>query len=170
MPSYKYNPDLINNRGLFITTFNVYDPVTKTSKVRKINRGEIFATDSYLSNNIMKKEEFEFVSDEPIISPIIYNYNGSDENALEISECDGLVDIYVSVLNNENNNAYIELFFNNDKNNVMSITPYSSGTIFRCISNSKIRIINTIPYNDAKYTISLLDAEQFATNNSVNIF
>lgn len=170
MPSYKYNPDLTNNTGLFITTFNVYDPVTKTSKTKKINRGEIFATDSYLSNNIMKREEFEFISDEPIISPIIYNYNGSDENALEILECNGLMDIYVSVLNNKNNDAYIELFFNNDRNNVMSITPYSSGTIFRCISNSKIRIINTIPHNDAKYTISLLDAEQFATNNSVNIF
>lgn len=170
MPSYKYNPDTSDNKGFFISTFDVYDPETKKKKQQKIKIGEIFATDSYLSNNIMKIEEYEFVSDDPKVSPIILSYTGSNKNILEVPETNNLMDVYVSVLNNIENNAYINLYFNNDLNNVISITPYSSGTIFRCISNSKIRIINTDPYNNASYTIALLDAEQFASNNSLNVF
>ena len=170
MPTYRYNPDIKNNKGFFISTFEVYDPIQKKKINKKINRGETFITDTYLSNNVMKNEEYEFVSDEPYFSPILLNYTGNESNVIEVPEIGCLVDIYVSVMNNSSNNSYIELFFNDNNKDKVIVTPYSSGTIFRCISNSKIRCINTVPYNDAVYTVSVLDAEQFATNNSLNVY
>lgn len=160
MPTYRYNPPKESTN--LITYFNVYDPISHTKEDKKVLVNEEFYTDRYFDKNILEKAHLEFISDSPYISPIVISYSGSKEKTIEVPDYSNLIDIYVSLKTSKS--SFINLYFNGDKNNMISI--YSSGKIFRNISVSKIRTITTIPNDNCEYTIALVDADQFAGNNT----
>ena len=160
MPSYRYNPP--KESTYIFSSFNVYDPITHTKKEQRVLADQIFCTDRYLAKDITEKAFLEFISDEPYISPILVSYSGNEEKTIEIPDYTNLIDIYVSLKTSKNN--FIKLFFNNNTESYINI--YSSGKVFRNISISKIRTITTIPNDKCDYTIALVDADQFANNNT----
>lgn len=159
MPTYKFVPNLEKNPEHMFTFVDLYDPQKKVNETVRILYGQTFTTDKYYSASYMKHEEFEFVSDEPFVSPILCCFNGEHENALEVPDCGHLFDIYVVAITQP-----VTLYFNNNKDGErILVTKESSGIIFKSMAPAGIRIVNT--YCTSKYSIALLLTNHFAANN-----
>lgn len=157
MPTYKFDPNL-EGPGPYNAVFEVYDPETRKINLQNILHGQTFITKKYLSENMMKKEQLIFISDEPYISPIFCNFTGIGKNDLIVPDIGQLFDIYVSIEKDP-----VLLYFNNDKDRSINIFKNGAGIVFKSVSAANVRVITTD--SKSKYSIALLLSNQFAHNN-----
>ena len=169
MPTYKYNPNKEDPKGFFVSSFEVYDPITKEKDYKKIYYGQKFTTDCYLPQNIIEKEELEFISDEPYVSPIILSkaiYKDQIVN-IDLSNIHEIIDLYISISPNCNpleSNAYANIWFNNDSDNIIDVNMFNSGTILKGLSLSNIRII-TVHAVNCVANVSLIKSQFGSMSN-----
>lgn len=147
MPTYKYIPDPGDPQFSIV------------NEKLTVAANEPFVIDHYLSHYVTSKYKYTFISDDPYISPIKLSFTGSGTNALTVDEDIG---IYVDIVVQVSGSNSVKLFFNGD--DAKSITVYGSGTIFRGINTSKIRIINTV--GTGNYSVALVDSREFSPSNN----
>ena len=149
MPTYKYEPTPGEPR------------VSIVNEKLTVSAGDPFVVDHYFSDYVATKERYTCQSDDPYISPIKMSFTGSGTNAMTVNEDIGS---YVDIIVHTPEVNSVRLFFNGDDTKSITIYGSGSGTIFRGINTSKIRIINSV--GTGNYSIALIDSREFSPSNN----